>query len=98
MDPTEQQIKDVLQLLVGNRTCDYAPVEGGVLIIEDESQQKMTGVKIDTFLALRAQGLIIEKGKQYNWHPVFRPSFQNPIVLYELSPKGGLYLEQLQRS
>ncbi len=89
----EQQIKHVLEMLTGGATCDYQPVRGGVLVL-DSAKQTHEGVAIETFLKLREQGLISKQRTSNNWHPIFHPSFQNPIDIYGITDDGRAYLER----
>ncbi|HLC61257.1 MAG TPA: hypothetical protein VJJ52_07570 [Candidatus Nanoarchaeia archaeon] len=92
MTPNEQQFRHVLEILAGGVTCDYAPVQGGVLIILDSPKQESESVDISTFLALRDQGLISKQRTSHNWHPIFRLSFQNPVDFYEITNSGREYI------
>ena len=91
MKADEQQLKHVLKMLAGGATCDYQPVKGGVLVL-DSARNTHEGVAVETFLALREQGLISKQRTSHNWHPIFKPSFQNPIDLYEITDTGKEYL------
>lgn len=93
MTADKQQMKHVLQMLAGGATCDYQPVQGGVLVL-DSTEQTHEGVAIETFLELKQQGLISKQRTTHNWHPIFRPSFQNPIDLYGITDVGREYLEK----
>ncbi len=94
----ETNIRKVLEILATGVTCDYQLVRGGVVMILDERAQKSEGVDISTFLALRKEGYIDMDPKDTlnSWHPVFRPSFQNPVNLYNITSKGKEYLERRQ--
>src|SRR3989338_1098309 len=93
MTHNEQQFRHVLELLAGGRTCDYAPVQGGALMILDEQKQKSESLDIGTLLALRDQGLISKQRTSNNGvHPIFRSSFRNPVEIYEITNSGREYL------
>ena len=93
--PDKEKIKHVLDFLANGRTCDYAPVQGGVLIIIDNRKQMWESVDIETFLELRNSKYIDMNPKEtlHIWHPIFRPSFQNPINIYRITEKGRNYLK-----
>ena len=91
MGTDEQRMKHVLEMLVSGATCDYQPVKGGVLVL-DTKNQSSEGVDVGTFLKLTEQGLIEEQETSYNWHPIFRPSFSNPIHIYGITEDGRKYL------
>ena len=90
MEPNEKTIRHVLEKLADGVTCDYASVQGGVVMILDKS--KSEGVDITTFLSLRNQGLISKQRTRHNWHPIFRPSYCNPIDIYGITDAGRDYL------
>jgi len=92
MTADEQQMKHVLEMLASGATCDYQPVRGGVLVL-DSAEHTHEGVAIETFLELREQELISHQRTANNWHPIFHPSFQNPINIYEITDDGRVYLE-----
>ncbi len=87
----DQDLKRVLELLEAGGTCDYQPVQGGVLVFDSE-KKAYEGVDIETFIALTEKDLISQNKTLNQWHPVWRPSFQNPIYIYEISDTGKAYL------
>ena len=89
MPTDQQQMKHVLEMLAGGATCDYQPVKGGVLV-----SQSHEGVDVGTFLELKEQGLIEKQRTDHTLHPIFRPSFQNPIDIYGITDEGRAYLKR----
>lgn len=85
--------RQILEMLAGGGSCDYQPVQGGVLVFNSD-KKAYEGVDIETFLELREQGLISKQRTSHNWHPFFRPSFQNPIDIYGITKKGREYLKK----
>ena len=91
MKADEQQLKYVLEMLAGGATCDYQPVRGGVLVL-DSAKSIDEGVAVEVFFELRERGLISQTDKLEQWHPIFHPSFQNPIYRYDITEQGKVYL------
>ncbi|MBS3089715.1 hypothetical protein J4461_02420 [Candidatus Pacearchaeota archaeon] len=99
METEETKMKHVLENLAKGATCDYQPVRGGVIMILSVSEQKSEGVDISTFLKLRDRGYIDMKPEEtkHNYHPIFRPSFQNPIDIYRITDQGKAYLGRKEK-
>ena len=90
-----QMIKDLLQILSSGANCDYAPVQGGILLFDKEGNRLLQNVDFPTFSALRDQGLVKEVRKfEHGTHPIFHDSFRNPIFRYGISDKGNEYLKK----
>lgn len=81
-----------LQALAEGYTCDEEALTSNVLIITNQRECRYKAVPIDTFRALRDKGLIEIKGTNHNFHPIFRPSHNNPVNEYVISLQGGAYL------
>ncbi|MBI2632727.1 hypothetical protein HYW75_07010 [Candidatus Pacearchaeota archaeon] len=92
MKEDEQKMKHILENLARGVTCDYAPMQSGVLMLTSKEKQESEAVDIKTFFALRDQKLISLKNTLRNWHPIFRPSMLAPIYVYEITDLGRKYL------
>ena len=94
MEVDENKLRKGLEPIAEGGSWDYAPVAGGIIGLNSKQERIEEGIDIQTFLALREKGFIdmSEKDTKYNWHPVFRPSFRNPVNIYKITDKGKKYL------
>ena len=98
MEVSESEIRKGLEPIAEGGSWDYSPVSGGIVIFNKKGEIVEQKTEIQTFLSLRAKGFIDMKQEdtKYNWHPIFRPSFQNPVDIYKITPKGLDYLKSPQ--
>lgn len=93
MKADEPEVKQVLEVLVGGGRCDYAPVFGGIMLLDNESKPIGTGVNVSTFLELGSEGLIEHKSSIRQGHNIFPRNVR--IDTYEITAKGREYFQKL---
>ena len=80
---------DALKAMSKGTTIDQSAFNGTVMII---SENNHVAIEHSLLLSLKEKGYIKKTKRSFNWHPIFHPSFSNPVDIYAISEKGKIFV------
>ncbi len=94
MERKNSKIEEILGILNEGGSCDYAYLQGGVLLFPKQCKQGQEQyIDISTFLSLRINGYIDKTGHMRQGHMRFPAN--TPIDIYKITEKGKEYLKSI---